>query len=67
MSNARYYIRSNLNGKWLSHLFEDKHDKLFQCPDTGREPLERDVYCYNVERVAIDIANRLDGTVVRFD
>lgn len=67
MNNPRYYIKSNRNGKWLSNLFEDKHDKLFQGIDTGKEPSVRDAYCYSVEEIAIDVAHQLDGTVVKFD
>lgn len=53
-----YAIRSSLNNKWFSNLFEDEHEKIFQ-----GESLE-DVYYWNIKQIAEEIANVSNGVVV---
>lgn len=53
-----YAIRSRLNGKWLSNLFEDTHSQTFQ-----GETLE-DAYYWNIKQIAEEIAKTENGVVV---
>ena len=55
-----YFIKSNKNGLYLSCLFVDTHDEMFQAsrPELGI------AYGYNVKQIAQDIANNENGTVV---
>ena len=62
MIKTKYVLRSNRNGKYLSHLFEDDHDLMFQCSYLERE---RESYRYDIKRVAESIARQCDATVVR--
>ena len=57
---TRYAIRSKVNGKYLSMLFEDKHEKAF-----GADKPERfKCYFWIVKETADQIADEMSGEVV---
>lgn len=62
MSNQKettYIIKSNINGKYLSNLFEDDHENTFQSPKTDIGAC----YHWNVKEIAERIARKNNGTV----
>lgn len=48
---TRYAIKSTLNSKFLTNLFEDKHDSTFTA-----KAVDAVCYTYGVKRIAEDIA-----------
>lgn len=54
-----YVIRSNKNGRYLSHLFEDTHAKTFQSSSNRKS----ECYHWNVLEVAKRVAAKEGGMV----
>ena len=62
MSNQKeitYIIKSNINGKYLTNLFEDDHENTFQSHKTDMGAC----YHWNVKEIAARIARKNNGTV----
>lgn len=55
----KYFIKSNINGKFLSHLFEDEHKQMFRAD----KPYSNLAYFYYTKAVAERIAKELNGTI----
>lgn len=55
----KYAIQSNINGKFLSNMFENSHNKIFQ----GRS-ITSDVYFWNNKAIAESIANKENGKII---
>lgn len=55
----KFALQSNHNGKFLSHLFVDDHESMFQAskPDDH-------AYHYDIEAVAESIAAKEGATVI---
>jgi hypothetical protein len=60
MKPIKYAIRSKLNGKYLSNLFEDTHAKTFQ----ASEPKSGAAYFWNIKQIAESIAQNENGEVI---
>lgn len=58
--DIRYAIRSKKNGKYLSMLFEDKHEKAFTANNAERFKC----YFWVVKDVAESVAKQMNGEVV---
>lgn len=54
-----YIIKSKINGKYLSNLFEDDHESTFQSSQTDIGAC----YHWNVKEIAERIATKNNGTV----
>lgn len=55
----KYAIKSKVNGKYLSNLFEDEHSKIFQ----GQE-LDSNIYYWNVKEIAEKLAVENNAIVI---
>jgi len=55
----KYILQSKLNGKYLSNLFEDTHNKMFQ----GTK-IDREIYYYDIKQIAEDVAAQIDAIVI---
>lgn len=56
---TKYAIRSRRNGKYLSMLFEDKHEKMF----LADKPEKHKCYFWVNKQTAEEIAAESDGVV----
>lgn len=59
----KYIVRSKLNGKYLSHLFEDTHEKTYQCV----RPVIGECYLWNIKETAEQVALENDGEVIAYE
>lgn len=57
-----YAIKSNINGKYLTNIFESNTEKIFQLAKFTNDGC----YCYNNKQIAIDVAIKLDRIIVEF-
>lgn len=62
MEKIKYAIKSNVNGKYLSNLFEDTHSAMFQGTRISRD----DCYFWDIGDIAEDVARNENGSVVPF-
>lgn len=59
----KYVIKSNITGKYLSHLFEDTHEKTFQAPEVVRS----EVYFWDDLLTAEHVAEEENGSVEKYE
>lgn len=56
----QYAIQSKLNNNFLSHLFENEHEKMFREPQLNPDK----IYLYNSKLIAQDVAAQNNATVI---
>lgn len=55
----QYFIKSKVNGKYMSNLFEDAHEKRF----ASVNPCDLCAYYYTIKQIALDIATKENAEI----
>lgn len=63
----KYALRSKENGKYLTHLFEDRHNKMFTAKEYKPPMMSGGCYYYTEKGVAENVAALLNAEVVEIN